>query len=148
MRSHHSLSARLPASGRQVRSRCGRSHRFILADTDRLHKKIAEMSERIRQLEDALAILQSSTTREEHPLLRVDLMHIKSGLELHSATTGRGGAEDENDEDELDVPGLLALHEHGTATFYGRSAGSEVRADAPPRPATHLGLLQSLLLVS
>ena len=72
----------------------------MLADTEKLHHKIAQMSDRIRQLEDALAILQSSTTREEHPLLRVDLMHIKSGLELHSATSGRGGAEDENDEDD------------------------------------------------
>ncbi|KIP07741.1 hypothetical protein PHLGIDRAFT_127425 [Phlebiopsis gigantea 11061_1 CR5-6] len=127
----------------------GQGTRFILADTDRLHKKIAEMSERIRQLEDALAILQSSTTCDEHPLLRVDLLSIKSGLELHAATNGRPGSENECDEDELDVPGLLALHEHGTATFYGRSAGSEslllvARADAPAEPTKYAFNLDSL----
>ena len=62
------------------------ARRFILADTDRLHRKIAEMSDRIRQLEDGLAILQSSVTREPYPLLAGDFLKIKSGLELHSAS--------------------------------------------------------------
>ena len=44
------------------------------------------MSDRIRQLEDGLAILQSSVTRDPHPLLATDLLKIKSGLELHSAS--------------------------------------------------------------
>jgi hypothetical protein len=105
--------------------------RFILADTDRLHKKITEMSDRIRQLEDALAILQSGTTRETHPLLRADLLAIKSGLELHSATnSGFGGQQTEQELDEesqdIDAFGTLAVRDDGAATFYGRSAGSEV----------------------
>lgn len=114
--------------------------RFILADTDRLHRKIAEMSDRIRQLEDGLAILQSSVTRDPHPLLNQDLLGIKSGLELHSASrfaggSGGGGMEapgegDEEEEEEvhyIDAFGTLAVRDDGAATFYGRSAGSEVR---------------------
>ncbi|EIW53168.1 uncharacterized protein TRAVEDRAFT_39946 [Trametes versicolor FP-101664 SS1] len=116
----------------------GQGTRFILADTDRLHRKIAEMSDRIRQLEDGLAILQSSVTRETHPLLTQDLLGIKSGLELHSATrfasgSGGGGMEapgegDEEEEEEvqyIDAFGTLAVRDDGAATFYGRSAGSE-----------------------
>ncbi|KAI0356832.1 hypothetical protein OH77DRAFT_1588729 [Trametes cingulata] len=117
----------------------GQGTRFILADTDRLHRKIAEMSDRIRQLEDGLAILQSSVTREPHPLLSLDLLKIKSGLELHAATRGAGGgggggggaeAQEEGDEEEeevqyIDAFGTLAVRDDGAATFYGRSAGSE-----------------------
>ncbi|OJT03642.1 hypothetical protein TRAPUB_5670 [Trametes pubescens] len=116
----------------------GQGTRFILADTDRLHRKIAEMSDRIRQLEDGLAILQSSVTRDPHPLLTQDLLGIKSGLELHSASrfaggSGGGGMEapgegEEEEEEEvqyIDAFGTLAVRDDGAATFYGRSAGSE-----------------------
>lgn len=108
-------------------------HRFILADTDRLHRKIAEMSDRIRQLEDGLAILQSSVARDPHPLLAVDLLKIKSGLELHSAAEGISNEalgeaypEDEEEPAYVDAFGTLAVRDDGAATFYGRSAGSEV----------------------
>lgn len=108
-----------------------RSCRFILADTDRLHRKISEMSDRIRQLEDALAILQSSTTRDAHPLLRPDLLTIKSGLELHAAinpATGQPHTEREAEEasQAIDHFGTLALEDGGGAKYYGSSAGSEV----------------------
>ena len=110
--------------------------RFVLADTEKLHQKIAKMSDRIRLLEDALAILQSTVTGPDgdpHPLLHRDLLTIKSSIELHSAT--QGGAEDSVDPDEgaqpddeqyIDAFGTLAIHDDGAATFYGRSAGSEV----------------------
>ncbi|KAI0658141.1 fungal-specific transcription factor domain-containing protein [Cubamyces menziesii] len=118
----------------------GQGTRFILADTDRLHRKIAEMSDRIRQLEDGLAILQSSVTRELHPLLSPDLLKIKSGLELHSASSQAGGgggiggggtetvvAEEEEEEEGhyVEAFGTLAVRDDGAATFYGRSAGTE-----------------------
>ncbi|KAI0372583.1 hypothetical protein BV20DRAFT_1015373 [Pilatotrama ljubarskyi] len=97
------------------------------------------MSDRIRQLEDGLAILQSSVTREPHPLLSLDLLKIKSGLELHAATRGAGGGssggggievqEDGEEAEEevqyIDAFGTLAVRDDGAATFYGRSAGSE-----------------------
>ena len=97
------------------------------------------MSDRIRLLEDALAILQSTVTGvggEPHPLLHRDLLAIKSSIELHSATQGGAGpGEDgvvpdevvEPDEEQyMDAFGTLAIHDDGGATFYGRSAGSEV----------------------
>ncbi|TFK52991.1 hypothetical protein OE88DRAFT_1656749 [Heliocybe sulcata] len=86
------------------------------------------MSDRIRQLEDALSILQGTITRDPHPLLRRDLLKIKSGLELHGAPQGEflQYADEEGEESEtLDAFGTLAVREDGGATFYGRSAGSE-----------------------
>lgn len=110
----------------------------MLADTEKLHHKIATMSDRIRQLEDALAILQSAVAGpgETHPLLARDLLKIKSSIELHSASTTGNGLEElgelreegeENEEQYIDAFGTLAIRDDGAATFYGRSAGSEVR---------------------
>lgn len=110
------------------------------------------MSDRIRQLEDALAIAQSALvgpSGETHPLLHRDFMKIKSSLELHSASTigpdgtpipilspgsgeasisatpGDGEEEDEDEEKYIDAFGTLAIRDDGAATFYGRSAGQE-----------------------
>lgn len=58
---------------------------FILANTEELHTKIAEMSDRIHQLEDAVATMQTSFSSEPHPLLHPDLLRIKSSAELHRA---------------------------------------------------------------
>ncbi|KAJ7702923.1 hypothetical protein B0H16DRAFT_1347279, partial [Mycena metata] len=121
---------------------------FVLADTEKLHTKIATMSDRIRHLEDALAVLQSTVTSEPHPLLDRELLKIKSSIELHSAVEGEegfqpngGGAADGNGEsddfdDYIDAFGTLAIREDGAATFYGRSAGSEGEGGSPsPSPA-------------
>ncbi|KAH9934548.1 uncharacterized protein BXZ73DRAFT_45830, partial [Epithele typhae] len=119
----------------------GQGTRFILADTDRLHQKIIDMSDRIRQLEDGLSILQSTVSREPHPLLSKELLKIKSSLELHSAaelsalealqrefsTTCDEVSGEEHDPPIIDAFGTLALRDDGAATFYGRSACSEVR---------------------
>ncbi|KAJ8695716.1 hypothetical protein PTI98_008289 [Pleurotus ostreatus] len=74
----------------------GQGTRFILADTQQLHRKISEMSNRIRALEDALAIMHGTTSSERHPLLSDDLLKIKFGAEaLRSDSTqkpnGQGG---------------------------------------------------------
>ncbi|KAF7366478.1 Fungal-trans domain-containing protein [Mycena sanguinolenta] len=115
----------------------GQGTRFVLADTEKLHNKIATMSDRIRNLEDALAILQSTVTTEPHPLLNRELLSIKSSIELHSAVEGaddgsspaaNGGAangESDDFDEYIDAFGTLAIREDGAATFYGRSAGSE-----------------------
>lgn len=104
---------------------------FVLADTEKLHQKIGRMSDRIRQLEDALAILQSTLTVDPHPLLQRDLLKIKSSIELHAAVNdddADGAQEDGDGEDSqyIDAFGTLAIRDDGAATFYGRSAGSEV----------------------
>lgn len=110
------------------------------------------MSDRIRQLEDALTTAQFTlvgSSGEAHPLLHRDLLKIKSSLELHSAngqdgiplpsSSGTGESslqapqlddleEDDDDEDEekyIDSFGTLAIRDDGAATFYGRSAGQE-----------------------
>ena len=91
----------------------GKGTRFILANTEQLHAKIHEMSERIRLLEEAL----TSTTRQQqrhmrlcqdyqlgqsypdymednnehdqeppHPLLHPDLLRVKSTLGLYTGS--------------------------------------------------------------
>ncbi|KIY49731.1 hypothetical protein FISHEDRAFT_7362, partial [Fistulina hepatica ATCC 64428] len=117
----------------------GQGTRFVLADTEKLHQKIAQMSDRIRQLEDALAIAQSTISKDPHPLLKRELLKIKSSLELHSAIEvgeleSSLDAKEETDE-ALDAFGFMALHDDGATTFYGRSAGSEnesVKAGGQP----------------
>ncbi len=98
--------------------------RFILADTEQLHRKISEMSERIRQLEDALAIFQAGISHERHPLLRDELLTIKFGPEV------RRTVDEEHNRDLLsstiDALGTLTIGEHGESKYFGRSAGSEV----------------------
>ncbi|OAX41741.1 hypothetical protein K503DRAFT_863613 [Rhizopogon vinicolor AM-OR11-026] len=69
----------------------GKGSRFILANTEQLHAKIIQMSDRIRQLEDALEIVQAKSSPDPHPLLHQDSLRIKNSLELYSshATVGR-----------------------------------------------------------
>ncbi|KAG6917879.1 hypothetical protein DXG01_000649 [Tephrocybe rancida] len=98
-----------------------------LADTDQLHKKIADMSHRIRQLEDALAILQATVSDQRHPLLQDDLLKVKFGPE---ATDGRQQSSSPSQvEDKLTQPidalGTLTLGDSGDVKYFGRSAGSE-----------------------
>ncbi|KAG2098886.1 hypothetical protein BD769DRAFT_1368676 [Suillus cothurnatus] len=107
----------------------GQGTRFVLADTEKLHQKIAQMSDRIRQLEDALSILHTSPG-EQHPLLHRDLLDIKSIIDLHAAvdeeTAGKSKHEVDDDSQYIESFGTLAIRDDGAATFYGPSAGSEV----------------------
>ncbi|KAG6860918.1 hypothetical protein C0995_006042 [Termitomyces sp. Mi166 len=120
----------------------GQGTRFVLADTEKLHQKIAVMSDRIRQLEDALAILQSTQTRDPHPLLSRELLKIKSIIELHAAgetvddaSSYRNEEEDVEESQTIDAFGTLAIRDDGAATFYGRSAGQEGEVSATPSPS-------------
>ncbi|KAJ7245017.1 hypothetical protein B0H12DRAFT_1128264 [Mycena haematopus] len=56
----------------------GRGSRFILANTEQLHEKITQLSERVRQLEDGLESVSA-----QHPLLAPDLRRIKTSQELY-----------------------------------------------------------------
>ena len=102
----------------------------MLADSEQLHRKIAEMSKRIEQLEDALAALQNSVSRTPHPLLRDDLLRIKHTSELNGAPISERREDIESPQADappsLDAPGILTISDHGNARFYGPSAGSEV----------------------
>ena len=83
---------------------------FVLADTDRLHAKIVGMSDRIRQLEDALSTLNTGSS-EPHPLLTRDLLEIKSMIDLHSAVDRPPPDETQPDADDdaSDVGGPSSL---------------------------------------
>ncbi|TFK39046.1 hypothetical protein BDQ12DRAFT_604911 [Crucibulum laeve] len=62
----------------------GKGTRFILANTEQLHTKIHDMSDRIRSLEEALVKLQSQSSPDPHPLMHPDLLGIKSTMGLYS----------------------------------------------------------------
>ncbi|KAF9236495.1 hypothetical protein BU15DRAFT_49985 [Melanogaster broomeanus] len=66
----------------------GKGSRFILANTEQLHAKIIHMSDRIRQLEDALSTVQKKCSTEPHPLLNQDFLRIKNSLELYTPQGG------------------------------------------------------------
>ncbi|EKM81461.1 hypothetical protein AGABI1DRAFT_54232 [Agaricus bisporus var. burnettii JB137-S8] len=106
----------------------GQGSRFILADTDQLHKKISEMSNRIRQLEDALAILQATISDRPHALLTEDHLKIKFGSEAILPKDEEG----EEREASIDALGTLTLEDSGESRYFGRSAGTEVSSDSTP----------------
>ncbi|OJA17028.1 hypothetical protein AZE42_00569 [Rhizopogon vesiculosus] len=102
----------------------GQGTRFVLADTEHLHRKIVDMGQRIRQLEDALSIFQAGVSNDVHPLLTEDLLTVKFGPEapkpIHDATN-------ENSNSTMSAFGTLTIGNEGESNYYGRSAGSEVR---------------------
>ncbi|CAK5262114.1 unnamed protein product [Mycena citricolor] len=100
----------------------GQGTRFILADTDQLHSKIAEMSQRIRQLEEALAILQASISSDRHPLLATDLLKIKFAAEAPAVSQP---VDKESEEQGIDALGTLTFGDSGEVMYFGRSAGTE-----------------------
>ncbi|KAI3616044.1 hypothetical protein WG66_014000 [Moniliophthora roreri] len=63
----------------------GKGTRFILANTEQLHTKIHDMSEHIRRLEEAL----QEATSSSHPLLKPEMLSIKSTMELYGTTQGK-----------------------------------------------------------
>ena len=87
-----------------------------------LHRKIEEMSQRIRQLEDALAIMQASVSSERHPLLRDEHLKVKFPPEDFEDNVTRASMSELADE-----LGTLNIDEDGRARYLGRSGGTEVR---------------------
>uniref|UniRef100_A0A8H7XP52 Xylanolytic transcriptional activator regulatory domain-containing protein n=1 Tax=Psilocybe cubensis TaxID=181762 RepID=A0A8H7XP52_PSICU len=74
----------------------GKGTRFILANTEQLHSKIQEMSDRIRSLEDGLQALHSERSPEPdqpHPLLLPELLGIKSTMGLYSGTQAHSSSD-------------------------------------------------------
>ncbi|KDQ61627.1 hypothetical protein JAAARDRAFT_31102 [Jaapia argillacea MUCL 33604] len=103
----------------------GKGNRFVLANTEALHEKIELLSNRVRQLEDALAQVYSSQSRHQHPLLREDLLMIKQPLERESVDTNAPIHEaDEEAIEVVDSLDSLAIARHGGATFFGHTANS------------------------
>ena len=80
------------------------------------------MSERIRQLEDALALLQASTSKEPHPLLCENAIVIDNESpdeKLHES-------DDEGAADVSRALGTLTVTDHGLSRFFGSTGGSDL----------------------
>lgn len=104
----------------------GQGTRFVLAATEHLHRQIASMSGRIRQLEDALGLLQSQCSTELHPLLRDDLRGTDQKDEFSQITLpGDNAAGPSNPPEILDAFGTLSITDHGISRFFGPTGGSE-----------------------
>lgn len=97
---------------------------FVLAATEHLHHRIARLSGRIRQLEDALAVLQSRNSSDPHPLLHADLISNdeKDDEPLMDDSSGGSGPTS----DVIDAFGTLSIADHGISRFFGPTGGSEV----------------------
>jgi hypothetical protein len=76
-------------------------HSFILADTAALHEKILILSDRVRQLEDAL-----NHYDPKHPLLYPNLSQLKQPLEKEDSLRTSGDIA----EDAIDAFGSLLVH--------------------------------------
>lgn len=88
------------------------------------------MGDRIRQLEDALAVLQASHSAEPHPLLCEDSI-ITDSEKLDEQPQ-------ESDEERVGqvskTLGTLSVSEQGFARFFGSSGGSDLLLVCLPNP--------------
>ncbi|KAH0836884.1 hypothetical protein J3R83DRAFT_8685 [Lanmaoa asiatica] len=98
--------------------------RFVLAATEHLHRRIAKMSERIRQLEDALGDLQAQRSTEPHPLLREDLLGVNHKDDEPFLPPDEAGIPS-HPQEVLDAFGTLSITDHGISRFFGPTGGSE-----------------------
>lgn len=61
---------------------------MVLSNTEELHERIEHLCIRIRELEDALRTLQESVSGDPHPLLRTDLLLLKTPISNPPASDG------------------------------------------------------------
>ncbi|KAK0209213.1 fungal-specific transcription factor domain-containing protein [Desarmillaria ectypa] len=125
--------------------------RLILANTEQLHERIEHLCSRIRDLENALKTLQSTVSSEPHPLLRPDLLQLKSPQSTLPAQNASASPSTTNgptstsvnsqpiclgfstepqqvrsdDENFIDAFGTLTIGGHGESSFLGKTARSE-----------------------
>ncbi|KAJ7157332.1 fungal-specific transcription factor domain-containing protein [Mycena filopes] len=140
----------------------GKGNRLVLANTEELHDRIEFLCARIRELEDALRTLQETVTDRPHPLLRTDLLNIKTVTPRvrdtnTSAVNGNGNGNNQSpsagsgsadspdassprtdDESFIDAFGTLTIGLNGESSFLGQTARSEylfrALAKLPPTP--------------
>ncbi|KAK0205099.1 fungal-specific transcription factor domain-containing protein, partial [Desarmillaria ectypa] len=101
----------------------GQGTRFVLAATEHLHRRIAKLSGRIRQLEDALSSLHSQHSTDRHPLLQDELIFN----EEHTAEEN-GASDDATAQppaEVIDAFGTLSISDHGISRFFGPTGGCE-----------------------
>lgn len=95
-----------------------RKHRFELANAEKLHNKVIQMSKRIRQLEDALQIAQSSVSSSPHPVLSEEYLVINTDIDAPEKT------ESADQENVFTSFGTLTINEGGSSQFVGRSGSA------------------------
>ncbi|KAF8508941.1 fungal-specific transcription factor domain-containing protein [Hysterangium stoloniferum] len=89
-----------------------------MEETERLTKKNAEFSERIRLLEEGLASIQAGISDEIHPLLMKP--YALNYDDPNSSTKVKGEIDDMNDS-----LGTLTIEQDGRSLFLGNTAGVE-----------------------
>ncbi|KAI0027762.1 hypothetical protein K488DRAFT_60517, partial [Vararia minispora EC-137] len=100
----------------------GQGTRFVIAATEHLHKRIARMSDRIRQLEDALTVLHSAHSHDPHPLLQDTMLLAEhERLEERAAESDDG----EGPADTLSSFGTMSISDQGSSRFFGATGGTE-----------------------
>ncbi|KZT00576.1 uncharacterized protein LAESUDRAFT_687970 [Laetiporus sulphureus 93-53] len=123
----------------------GQGTRFVLAATEHLHRRIAKMSERIRDLEDALAIVQAKCSEEPHPLLGSGRIISNAGSEGPPITDQSSSGS----QSVTDTFGMLSISDQGVSTFFGPTGGTEYLLinevdSSHPSPRSDLDLTDSV----
>ncbi|KAK0440198.1 uncharacterized protein EV420DRAFT_1650587 [Desarmillaria tabescens] len=116
----------LPASRVRVpmskRLSTGQGTRFVLAATEHLHRKVARLTGRIRQLEDALSTTQAQFSDTPHPLLHDDFAESEGSP---CADVPLDVSEMASMTEVPDMHGTLAVSDHGVSRFFGLTGGLE-----------------------
>ncbi|PVG02740.1 hypothetical protein CPB86DRAFT_539731 [Serendipita vermifera] len=95
----------------------GKGTRFVLSNTQELHDKIEALQARVKELEAALAQLQSKVTSEPHPLLAQSLKAATEGLQSDGETIKDN---ESDDEDLVDTFGSLTIDPEGKTVWYAK----------------------------
>lgn len=106
----------------------GQGNRFVLASTQELHEKIAELAVRVRELEDALRSSHSRLSVEQHALLTEELLKIKAPLQRELPSNRDPNAvtvkKEEVDPEVVDAFGSLQISVSGKSKYFGQIANS------------------------
>ncbi|KAH9027072.1 hypothetical protein EDB85DRAFT_1868569, partial [Lactarius pseudohatsudake] len=100
----------------------GQGTRFVIAATEHLHRRIDRMGDRIRELEDALAVLQGSRSSDPHPLLCEGSVLVDT--DKHDEQPQE--SEDEGVDEVTKSFGTLTVSDRGLSRFFGSTGGSDL----------------------
>ncbi|PVG02749.1 hypothetical protein CPB86DRAFT_780169 [Serendipita vermifera] len=114
----------MPATSHTLEQACAECKRlkFILSNTKELHDENTALKLRVKQLEQALAELQSHITSDPHPLLVESLKTATKDLQPDNEVSTNAVLEEE---ELIDTFGSLTIDPKGETTWYGPHAGSE-----------------------
>ncbi|KAK0209958.1 fungal-specific transcription factor domain-containing protein [Desarmillaria ectypa] len=100
----------------------GQGTRFVLAATEHLHRKVARLTGRIRQLEDALSTTQAQFSDVPHPLLHDDFAESEGSP---CADVPLDVSDMASMTEVPDMHGTLAVSDNGVSRFFGLTGGLE-----------------------